>query len=1536
MENLFESGIIDLLHIDDGLVNKLLDLYAGKASETYLLYNNNSNYPSLATHIVDIIKNRIGKTANTVLRKSAINQDDEQLIIDSSNSNVFDWCDAQFKLTDSTQLNSFITEAYKNITYKGYNPMFLSVGALKWRIVVGKETDKEIIKEVFTPLILFPIELVRGSSSTAPVVIKFIADDVNLNPVLYYRLKADLNEDIANNFPHPDRRVNQSYLDVPFDKPIDIDKFDRVQVTNYLANVKKYVENFAKNGAVFEFCSDIVAMFKFNHNQLCMYYDLKRHEDEILNHPLVQKMMYSSKDSSKAENVELKDSVRNILDVDSNQQNIIEHAVNGESMVIKGPPGSGKTLTIANIAASLIANNKKVLISSSKLAALSEVYSKMPENLRKFLLLLDSESETQASKLDVSEIRKEMNEIINAKKAFKSDKNLSSNRYALLEQRKKISDKIGDYIKTMYEDCDLLNENYYDSLDKFYENTELPVVNFLKNGEIHNVNREEYLSSKYLVEKLGNDLDKMTNNRTHPANLCPWFGVNIKRDWQILSKEHEQICYLVNEFKNKIDKLGLSKFIKNLVDNLSFDDLNTLAYSQLQQDVLYSIFVKTNEKNVGQIEDLLNILNHYSSVNEYLNYSVPSNSLESDLEKLKNLKFDDNFTLFDLNQINETKELCIAINSLGNGFEKLKLVAKLKDYYDILKLLENKQLFCDRYFKQFLSDDDLELISDGYNQISKYSNKNKVKFIDLKSKKHIRKIRELLKDNNEARNVSLSDLIIVSKEYKDVRELRKQSLLINQEIADKIGNFDKNKMRILLSYFEIFGFTAESLEKFTYCQNQIERYNEIVDNKFLNESFKIVKEIYECHYAIKQLKNTINDISSHAIMNPNEVQSEAKRVVLLYNLKKQFNLSASSIDSVCNLINVLFTNYEYLKINSTLDSLKHCQDSIRKQKVNNFYGNVDIENVPIRIFEILSNEYNDVNVIDAARNYYEELNSYNGKIPINDFFAYFETNQLQPNVSFVDVYEHSVYGSIVNYYKTKLETNINLSVANYLNGLFSQYAIIESQLQKCNDKLIEENLLSNINADDLDYAFLKHQTSRENIRQFFNKYAIALLKLKKCLIVSPSTASLLFTKNDLYNSFDVVIVDEASQLRPVEILPILFRSKQCIVVGDEFQMPYIEHFKIKRKENGEDEDLEISPEPSALSQMLKNNYFKTYELICHFRSQTETLIKFSQANFYPNLKTFPAPIPKKPDLGFKDVYIENGFSFNGKNEAEAKSVVKSIEDHFAKYFRDNKLSESLGVVTFGVAQKQLILDLINKNYDLSRSINKAIQNRNSDDVPEKVIFFKTIEQVQGIECDHLILSLTYGYSYDQSVPGCRRKNLNFGQLNRSLLGKCIFNVAVTRAKKSITVIHSIKSFEITDDTNIGYIKDYLSIVETFSSEDEQFVSEPPTNLEKSVGTFIESLGFNGRVVYNYGITDGSIRIPIAILSTDLKKAIGGIFIESDLASKFNYLDLNVHYFNILTNRVGWKLYRLYASDWFRNSETIEAEINKFLNNLSDD
>ncbi len=134
------------------------------------------------------------------------------------------------------------------------------------------------------------------------------------------------------------------------------------------------------------------------------------------------------------------------------------------------------------------------------------------------------------------------------------------------------------------------------------------------------------------------------------------------------------------------------------------------------------------------------------------------------------------------------------------------------------------------------------------------------------------------------------------------------------------------------------------------------------------------------------------------------------------------------------------------------------------------------------------------------------------------------------------------------------------------------------------------------------------------------------------------------------------------------------------------------------------------------------------------------------------------------------------------------------------------------------------------------------------------------------------------------------------------------------------MIHSVRAGDI-DNENVSYIRDYLEYVEKFSEGGKgQFVSEAPDKgFLRAVGEYIVSCGVDReRVVYGYGVTKGSVRIPVAVLSEDSNRALLGVWCETAPDGK-HYFDRNVRRYESLRER-GWKLIRVYAHDWADNNK----------------
>ncbi|WP_018654159.1 AAA domain-containing protein [Actinomadura flavalba] len=118
-------------------------------------------------------------------------------------------------------------------------------------------------------------------------------------------------------------------------------------------------------------------------------------------------------------------------------------------------------------------------------------------------------------------------------------------------------------------------------------------------------------------------------------------------------------------------------------------------------------------------------------------------------------------------------------------------------------------------------------------------------------------------------------------------------------------------------------------------------------------------------------------------------------------------------------------------------------------------------------------------------------------------------------------------------------------------------------------------------------------------------------------------------------SFDVVIFDEASQVRTEDAINCVYRGKSLIVAGDQKQLPPTDFFgSAQDGEDGEYDEDEPARFESLLDQSKASGKIRSLSLRWHYRSRHEDLITFSNRRFYNDeLITFPGALEHGDDVG---------------------------------------------------------------------------------------------------------------------------------------------------------------------------------------------------------------------------------------------------------------------------------------------------------------
>ncbi|WP_232479295.1 AAA domain-containing protein, partial [Roseomonas rosulenta] len=309
------------------------------------------------------------------------------------------------------------------------------------------------------------------------------------------------------------------------------------------------------------------------------------------------------------------------------------------------------------------------------------------------------------------------------------------------------------------------------------------------------------------------------------------------------------------------------------------------------------------------------------------------------------------------------------------------------------------------------------------------------------------------------------------------------------------------------------------------------------------------------------------------------------------------------------------------------------------------------------------------------------------------------------------------------------------------------------------------------------------------VRELLTRAAGAIQQAKPIFMMSPlSVAQFLSPPHGLRPglTFDLLVIDEASQVEPVDALGAIARCRQVVVVGDDRQMPPTRFFQ---RMTGEEDETAPEDAPDAVAArdvesilgLCNARGVPRAMLRWHYRSRHESLIATSNQEFYENrLLVLPSPRPRSAELGLSLVKVESDErDEKGANRIEAAAVAAAVMRHAKETPGD-----SLGVAAFSLVQRDAILDAI----EAARRADSSADAFFSDHADEP-FFVKNLENVQGDERDAIFISV--GFTKIGQDP----LRMNFGPVS-SEGGERRLNVLITRAKKRCVVFSDITADDI--------------------------------------------------------------------------------------------------------------------------------------------
>jgi very-short-patch-repair endonuclease len=437
-----------------------------------------------------------------------------------------------------------------------------------------------------------------------------------------------------------------------------------------------------------------------------------------------------------------------------------------------------------------------------------------------------------------------------------------------------------------------------------------------------------------------------------------------------------------------------------------------------------------------------------------------------------------------------------------------------------------------------------------------------------------------------------------------------------------------------------------------------------------------------------------------------------------------------------------------------------------------------------------------------------------------------------------------------------------------------------------------------------------------SLRDLLERAGKSIQQLMPCFMMSPLSVAQFLKPGVL--KFDLIVMDEASQLRPEDAIGAIARGSQIVVVGDPKQLPPTNFFREADGVPDEDDLQTAADEQSILDQSLTIMH-PPRRLKWHYRSRHGSLIAFSNKEFYDNqLVVFPSPYHNHPDYGVRYFHVADGRFRNRVNAPEAQRVAVEAIAYVKKH-----PERSLGIVTLNQPQAELVALEIDR---LATEHPEFEAWRQKHEPSLEPFFIKNLENVQGDERDTIFISTVYGRDEEGNF------HQRFGPINNQG-GHRRLNVLFTRSKCQTFVFSSIDPADIRAEEKspwgVRALKGYLKFakdgvldiaVESGRSPDSEFEVAVIDVLRNSGFEAVPQIGIVGYFI------DIAVRHPQRsgefVLGVECD---GAMYHSSRSARDRDRLRQEV------LERLNWRIHRIWSLDWYRNPKRESERLMKAVN-----
>lgn len=426
------------------------------------------------------------------------------------------------------------------------------------------------------------------------------------------------------------------------------------------------------------------------------------------------------------------------------------------------------------------------------------------------------------------------------------------------------------------------------------------------------------------------------------------------------------------------------------------------------------------------------------------------------------------------------------------------------------------------------------------------------------------------------------------------------------------------------------------------------------------------------------------------------------------------------------------------------------------------------------------------------------------------------------------------------------------------------------------------------------------------IRQLMGRAGSAVQALKPVMMMSPLSVAQFLTPGQM--TFDLLVMDEASQIQPVDAIGAIARCRQVVVVGDERQLPPTKFFAkmTGASDETDDEDgAQVADIESILGLFTARG--APQRMLCwHYRSRHQSLIAVSNTQFYESkLFIVPSPYTEEAGMGLRFHHVPDGIFDSGGTTAniiEARKVAEAILTHAT-----TQPHLSLGVATFSVNQRRVVQEQVERLRRLNPDAEDFFHRH-----PSEPFFVKNLENVQGDERDVMMISV--GYARGANSP----LSMRFGPLGAEG-GERRLNVLISRAKRRCEVFASITDEDIdlarARGRGVFALKLFLQYARTGRLEMAHATTRGADSVfEEQVAAALQENGY--QVHLQVGIAGFFIDLAVADPDRPGRYLIG---IECDGAAYHgarSARDRDRLRQAVLEDH-GWIIHRIWSTDWFQ-------------------